>query len=344
MRGVTDLLSKAFQGDLGALDRVEELYMSVARWIGSSPLEREIAGVVGYLRRILSRGGGVPGPSVRDLVLSAGEAMSRASMAHYLRHEGVEALGFDARALVVTSGVHGNASILEGPTRERVRALLEAASRGVVPVVEGFVGSTPAGAVTTLGRGGSDYTATMIAGLLGIRRVYLVTDVDGVYSIDPRIYRAPRLVPRLSVDEAIAASAYRVKGFNKKAFTPLKRYALTVRIGSWRRFGTEVSSLEAPPGPVGSCSPKIVASREAGPWTLIGLIGHAKGACVARRALAVVEEAGFHVGGLAFSDRLPVTSIAVSGARQGLGLEALLRRLYESLLLAREEAVPRGQA
>ena len=332
MRGVTDLLLEALRGRREALDDVEEKHISLAVDLGSPSLRKSLEGEMRVLRKLLSSGGGLPSPQLKDTVLSFGERLSRIAMEHYLRYAGLRSHGFDARSLIVTNGVYGDATILADPTRERARVLASYASRGVVPVIEGFVGSSPEGSVTTLGRGGSDYTATMLARLLGIERVFLVTSVDGVYSIDPGISEKPVLVPRLSVEEAIAASAYRVKGFNKKTFMPLRSSTLLVKIGSWRKFGTEVYDRGA--GCEAGCGkPKIVAFLEKEAGLLVGLIGWVDNALVVKRLLDSIHRGGFKVRSLFYSSSSPVTSALIPGVSERREAARLLRVLHDELIL-----------
>ncbi|PTQ53694.1 MAG: Aspartokinase [Hydrogenibacillus schlegelii] len=126
-----------------------------------------------------------PAPPGRelDLLLATGEIVSASLMAIALHREGVAAEALTgAQAGLITDGTYGGARIVAFNTA-RIRALL---ARGAVPVVAGFQGMSASGEVTTLGRGGSDTTAAALAAALGADRCEIYTDVDGVYSADPR--------------------------------------------------------------------------------------------------------------------------------------------------------------
>ena len=330
MKGVTDLLLEAVRRDPRVLGVVESRYVELAKDLGSPVLERAIRAELTTARRTLGTLKLPPSPPVVDYVLSLGERLSRLAMEHYLAHAGLRSAGFDARSLVVTNRVHGDARVIEDVTRGRVQALLKAVSKGVVPVIEGFVGSTLEGAVTTLGRGGSDYTATILAKLLGAGEVYLVTDVDGVYSIDPAIDENAVLVPRISLREAIAASTFRVKGFNRKTFLPLRGTSIVVSIGSWKRFGSRVSGLYE-----GSESgrPKILSHKAESEGARVGVIGYAASALAIKRILEIVDSEGFLASQVIYDSRSPLSSILVSPKSHSCSLNQLLLRIHREVIL-----------
>lgn len=134
----------------------------------------------------------------RDLLMASGETIASVVLAHELRAAGVEAEAYTgAEAGIGTDGVHGSAAITDihpGP-------LLAAVSRGVVPVVAGFQGISADGALTTLGRGGSDTTACALGVALDADTVEIYTDVDGVMSADPRTCEGPHVLEVIRADE-----------------------------------------------------------------------------------------------------------------------------------------------
>lgn len=127
-------------------------------------------------------------PRTRDGILSYGERLSSQIVAAALVEAGVEAEAHDARQTIVTDDAFGRARVDPEATRDRLRAaLLEKAQGGVTPVVTGFIAATPEGQTTTLGRGGSDYTAALIGAAVDAEAIEIWTDVDGVLSADPRV-------------------------------------------------------------------------------------------------------------------------------------------------------------
>ena len=171
-------------------------------------------------------------PRSRDLVVSFGERLSAPIVAAALEEEGVvaEALtGGDAG--IVTHDSYGEASPDSVRTREAVRAELgPLLSKDVVPVVTGFIARTPAGDVTTLGRGGSDYTATFLADALDADEVWIWTDVDGILTADPRIVRDAVVVRELSYAEAEEMALFGAKNMHPLALGPARLRRIPVRI------------------------------------------------------------------------------------------------------------------
>jgi aspartate kinase len=126
-------------------------------------------------------------PQVQDQLLGFGECLSSKLIAAALRHQGVAVKLVDARCCVVTDSCHTQASPLWAETNQKIRQTLGPIIQArLVPVLGGFVGATQGGIPTTLGRGGSDFSATIVGAALDACRVEIWTDVDGVMSADPR--------------------------------------------------------------------------------------------------------------------------------------------------------------
>ena len=134
-----------------------------------------------------------PHPRELDVLLTAGERISIALLSIALNELGLAAVSFTGdQAGIVTDGAHGQARIVEMRVRAGARALAERK----VAIVAGFQGISPAGDVTTLGRGGSDATAVALAAALRADVCEIYTDVDGVYTADPRIVPGARKLRR----------------------------------------------------------------------------------------------------------------------------------------------------
>ena len=160
-------------------------------------------------------------PRVTDLVASFGERLSVPLLAAALGAKGVPARAVDARTFLVTDAAHGAATCDRRRTDPKARRLLgRLLAEGVVPVVTGFVGRTPSGETTTLGRSGSDTTAALLGAALGAREVVIWTDVDGVMTADPRIVPGARLLPRLSYREAAEMTYFGAKVLHFPAVLP----------------------------------------------------------------------------------------------------------------------------
>jgi len=150
-----------------------------------------------------------------DAIVSYGERLSARLVACALRQIGVAAEAVDARELIVSDDHFGNARVLEGPTTERVRERLGRAavsgSGAPVPVVTGFIAATTRGETSTLGRGGSDYTAAVLGAALGSEIIEIWTDVDGVMTADPRVVPNAFSLREMSYSELMELSHFGAK-------------------------------------------------------------------------------------------------------------------------------------
>ena len=180
-----------------------------------------------------------------DVVTARGERLAARLLAAALRASGIDARYVDAIDVIRADARHGSASPDTAGTAaaaaERIAPLLET---GVVPVVPGFIGRAPNGAIVTLGRGGSDLTATLLARVLGAREVVLWKDVPGMLTADPRVVPDARFIPTLHVREAAELAYYGARVLHPRALIPLAEDArLTVRaLADPDAPGTEISS------------------------------------------------------------------------------------------------------
>ena len=166
-------------------DKMEQLFQAGERLCQGTML----------LRELTSR--------TRDSISSLGERLSVLLVAAALAERGLASAAIEATELVVTDGCHGGADPYMDLTRERcegrLRPLLQ---QGIVPVVTGFIGATADGILTTLGRGGSDYSATILGAVLEADEVIIWTDVEGLQTADPRLVPDARTIPHISYREA----------------------------------------------------------------------------------------------------------------------------------------------
>jgi aspartate kinase len=170
-------------------------------------------------------------PRAMDTLSSLGELMSATLMAAILRSRGLPAEAVDATELIVTDDNFGNAAPLFEETHARIRQHLAGLRRRVIiPVVTGFRGATRDGLCTTLGRGGSDYSATIVGAALDADEVWIWTDVDGVMTADPRIVPGARIIPEISYREAIELSFFGAKVLHPKTIQPVMNKKIPVWI------------------------------------------------------------------------------------------------------------------
>jgi aspartokinase/homoserine dehydrogenase 1 len=184
-------------------------------------------------------------PRTLDAISSLGERLSAPLVAAAVRELGIRSEAVNATELIVTDAFHGGAEPQMLATREkseaRLRPLLQ---QGIVPVVTGFIGATADGKLTTLGRGGSDYSATILGGAMNADEVIIWTDVDGVLTADPRLVPEARTIPVISYREAAELAYFGAKVLHPKTLNPVIQAAIPVWIRnsfSPERAGTKIT-------------------------------------------------------------------------------------------------------
>jgi aspartate kinase len=166
-----------------------------------------------------------------DAVVSYGERLSAALLAAVLVENEVSCTDVDARRCIITDDDHGCATPLMTETVRNTRSQLESLlASGCVPVLGGFIGATVDGVTTTLGRGGSDYTAALIGAALEAKEIQIWTDVPGVLTADPRLVANARTVPHLSFEEAAELAYFGAKVLHPKTLHPAIERDIPVRI------------------------------------------------------------------------------------------------------------------
>jgi aspartate kinase len=165
-----------------------------------------------------------------DMLLTAGERISMALLAMAIANLGLQARSFTgSQAGVITNSVHGNARIID-ITPGRIASALDL---GAIPIVAGFQGvSQDSKDVTTLGRGASDTTAVALAAALGADCCEIYTDVDGIFTADPRIVRGARRIPRISYEEMLEMAACGAKVLHLRCVEYARRYAIPIHVRS----------------------------------------------------------------------------------------------------------------
>jgi aspartate kinase len=175
-------------------------------------------------------------PRSRDAVHAVGELVSSRIVAAAFADHGIASSWVDARTVLITDAEHNAAAPDMTETcdraRERVAPLL---AEGKVVVLGGFIGATSAGITSTLGRGGSDYSAAIFGSCLGVDEIQIWTDVDGMLTADPRIVPQPRLVPQLSFAEASELAYFGAKVLHPSTILPAVAKNIPVRILNSRR-------------------------------------------------------------------------------------------------------------
>src|ERR1700722_15460371 len=236
MSRITDLLFDTLRhaeaGDSAGLDaniaKLRERHMAACRDLlppeRQPAVESEIARLIGEFQRIA---GGMlmlneMPPRPVDEAVATGERLSALLVAAYLNASGTPAEAVNAAEIVVTDAVFGNASPLMEPTRAKARArLLPLLERGVMPVVTGFNGATADGRPTTLGRGGSDFSASILSAALDAAELWIWTDVDGIMTADPRLTPDAAVLDEVTYAEAAELAYNGAKVLHPRTLAPL---------------------------------------------------------------------------------------------------------------------------
>jgi aspartokinase/homoserine dehydrogenase 1 len=170
-------------------------------------------------------------PRTLDAISSLGERLSAPLVAAAVNELGVPSEAIEATELIVTDAFHGGAEpqmeLTRAKSQARLRPLLE---KGIVPVVTGFIGATAEGQLTTLGRGGSDYSATILGAAMDADEVIIWTDVDGVLTADPHLVAEARTIPVISYREAAELAYFGAKVLHPKTLNPVVQAAIPVWI------------------------------------------------------------------------------------------------------------------
>ena len=246
MSGVTDQLLKsaslAAQGNIDSLPEAEAMlrdkhFSAAEALIKDAKLCKAAKGEVNCLIELLvdlCRAIAVLGeasPRAMDAVASLGERMNIRLLAAVAQEVGIKVKAIEASEFIVTNAHYQNAhpdfKVTTEKTREILTPLLD---EGFVPIVTGFIGATPEGIITTLGRGGSDYTAAIIGSVLPADDVWIWTDVDGVMTTDPRIAPEAQTLPEISYGEIAELAYYGAKVLHPKTIRPVVEAGIGLRI------------------------------------------------------------------------------------------------------------------
>lgn len=268
LAGTTNTLlaiaEQAAQGQLiGAMRGVQglrERHLQVAEeLLGDAPVHHDLFGDISAtfdelasLAEALATLGHMT-PRSQDAIASKGEQVSSVMVVAAFEACGIAAVHIDAADVLITNDQFGRADpkpdrIAEA-ARRVVRPLVE---EGKVPVIGGYIGATEQQIVTTLGRGGSDYSASLLGAALGAEAIEIWTDVDGMLTADPRVVESAQLIERIRFDEASELASFGAKVLHPSTIAPAVRLGIPVYIYNSRRpegRGTRITD-DAPERPV----------------------------------------------------------------------------------------------
>ena len=245
MSKVTDALLNAFelakrdetQQAIESLEPHFERHIAVAKeLIGAEAqarfldeLEKSKNELGEILQRVSRRS--LPLQLLKDVVVAYGEQLSSRLLTEVCKAAGLNARHADSRRLIMTDDEHGAANPLWNETERIIQLELHSLiNNGEIPVMGGFIAASRSGETTTLGRGGSDYSAALVGAALRAREIQIWTDVTGVLTTDPRIVPEAYTLPILSYEEAAELAYFGAKVLHPKTIQPAVDFSIPVRV------------------------------------------------------------------------------------------------------------------
>jgi len=236
--GVTNLLVSLSEG-LPAQDRIDKIetlrtltYGILSSLKQPDAVRLSVDALLGNISTLAEQAAVAASPSLSDELVSHGELLSSQLFTAILHEREANALWLDAREVIRTDANFGCAEPDVEMIAQQVQTRLLPHLGTAIVVTQGFIGSDAAGHTTTLGRGGSDYTASLIGEALNARRVDIWTDVAGIYTTDPRIVPQAQRIGQLSFSEASDMAAYGAKVLHPATLMPAMRKNIPVFVGS----------------------------------------------------------------------------------------------------------------
>jgi aspartate kinase len=275
LSNVTDQLLEA--GKLaakGQLADADELLLSLQKRHGQVVLEAAGAGDAdalheefdrdfGQMRQILASisAAGEFAPRLKDHLICFGEVLASRIVQAAFVHAGLAAVWVNALECIVTDAAHTQATPLWEETDEKLRsALLPLLAQDKIPMLGGFIGATLDGIPTTLGRGGSDFTASIVGAALQADRIEIWTDVDGILTTDPKLCPEARRVPTMSFEEAADLAYFGARMLHPAAITPAMRKNIPVWVLNSRN--PEGKGTEIVAHPPEECTIKAITAKK----------------------------------------------------------------------------------
>lgn len=239
MSKITDLLldttRHAEAGDQAGIDynlhQLEHRHMTAADALIPAAAKHQIAEIVAEFQRIVSgiQMLGHRPPRTVDEAVAVGERLSALLVSEHLKSRRMAARAVNAAEVIVTDAVFNNASPLMEATEKKANAVLAPLLKaGKIPVVTGFNGATADGRPTTLGRGGSDFSASILAAALDASELWIWTDVDGIMTADPRVVADAKILGEITYSEAAELAWAGAKVLHPRTLAPLVERGIPV--------------------------------------------------------------------------------------------------------------------
>ncbi|MGL4753384.1 MAG: lysine-sensitive aspartokinase 3, partial [Aeromonadaceae bacterium] len=257
--GVTNLLVELAAGTLDQqareerLQRLTDIQFHILADLGQpAALTQTIRDMLDEVRDLAAQASVASDAALVDRMVAQGELMSTRLFTELMRQRGHDAVWFDVRKVMRTDSRFGKAT----PAIEALRTLSQQELAPLVAnhyvITQGFIGANAEGQTTTLGRGGSDYSAALLAEALNVSELEIWTDVPGIYTTDPRMVKSAHPIPEISFAEAAEMATFGAKVLHPSTLQPAVRRNIPVFVGSskdpaaggtWVRSTTESNPL-----------------------------------------------------------------------------------------------------
>jgi aspartate kinase len=266
------MAAKAVSGNLdAAVVDLEELRSSHSRESAGLSVIKEVNALFDQLADLI-KGLAIVGeltPRATDAVSAFGERLSSLIVTAHLQEREIGAANLDARRIIVTDRRHGQAAPLFAETNAKLMAVVPQLAQTQVPVMGGFIAATEDGVTTTLGRGGSDYTASIVGAGIGAEEIQIWTDVDGMLTTDPTIFPGAFGVKTCSFAEAAELAYFGAKVLHPATVLPAIEKNIPVRILNSRRPDGEGTLIVSDPPPSSNPIRSIACKRNI---TLVNIV------------------------------------------------------------------------
>ena len=225
----------------------------------TAQLGRQIEQITSILRGVSLVG--ETSPRAKDLVVALGEKLSSVLFSYAMRTKTLTGVHIDSGDVIVTDDRFGEATpLMVETTAAAVRSLLPELDRNHIPVMGGFFGRSLSGAITTLGRGGSDYSAALVGAAIGAEEIQIWTDVDGMMTCDPRVIPAAKVLDLVTYDEAAELAYFGAKVLHPKTLWPAVDKQIPVRVLNTHNPSSH-GTLITREGKPGAHGPRALAMR-----------------------------------------------------------------------------------
>ncbi|MGF1909098.1 lysine-sensitive aspartokinase 3 [Vibrio kasasachensis] len=237
--GVTNLLVELANGVVNEQQRIKiieklaDIHQAVlTRLEDSTNTEAEVSKILDTVSHLAEDASIQASKKLTDQLVSCGELMSTHLLTQVMREQGINAIRFDIRQVLRTNDDFGKAEPNVAQTAQLAKEKLVPLCQEFVVVTQGFIGSDEQGNTTTLGRGGSDYSAALIAEAVKAKGLEIWTDVPGIYTTDPRIAEKATPIPEISFSEASEMANFGAKILHPSTLVPALRHDIPVFVGS----------------------------------------------------------------------------------------------------------------